>query len=239
MFSTKRLTSQFFAISTLIVGGAMCTACPIYAGAPENLDDSKIERVSIHGASGRVELNARSDATPAVHIAKAGFFQLCRTQVEIRTLDATLDIAIKQTGMDIFGQCDQAAMIDLPANLAVSLDLPSTVLKLRGAFTDVSVASANATVDFSGHAQHFNMVSENAAVELAFTDISATDTIRIAADRLVANLGFQKGDRISYDVSASASVFTHAFANTPGAKPRVEITSKLLQGSIYILGDAS
>lgn len=239
MFSIKRRPSQFLAIGILIVGGALCTSCPIYAQPPENLDLSGIEMVSIHGVGSRVVLHARADATPTVQISKADYFQLCRTHVEVRTLGTKLDIALGRSGLDIFGQCDQSVSIDLPENLAVSLNLPSTDLKLRGGFTDVSVTSPNAAVNFSGHAQHFNVVSENAAVELAFTDISGTDTIRIAANRLVANLGFKKGDRISYDVSATASVFTHAFANTPGAKPMVQITSKLLKGSLYVLGDAS
>jgi hypothetical protein len=227
-----RMTALLSA-TALLAGAMMITKTSHSTEGTQGFDATGVNQVNIHGDGSRVEVTASSSSQPGVTVFESG--RLCGLEVDVSRAGDVVDIAIRQTGVTVWGQCDHRVAIAVPESISASIDQPKSVAAIEGVFANIVITSPMATVHFSGGAENLQIDTDKAVVKAEFTDGTMPRTVRIEGHELVADVGFPLDTRLEYDLNASISVFNSAFGNTPGADTKVNFDGRIMRATLYSL----
>jgi hypothetical protein len=210
----------------------------------QDIDTSKfsqITAVQITGKGSHTVIITDPTRAPGVTIKddSASNF-MCSMDADVHQTDGVLSVDVQQRGFSLGLRCDLTVELVIPQAVAVSVDQPLAVLEFTGDFTDIAINVPKSTVTFDGSARRFDVKGDMGVVNAVFAGSPQSGPqIDINVGKLVADVGYTGGLGFDYNISAPVSVFTRRYPATPGAKGRMQITSKLLKGSVYPVAAAS
>jgi hypothetical protein len=210
----------------------------------QELDTSRfsdITTVAVSGKGSHTVIITDPTRAPGVTIKDEGANGLlCSMSAEVEQTDGVLSVAIRQRGISMGLRCDLTVELVLPQAVAVEVDQPRAVLEFSGAFNDIAINVPKMTVTFDGSATRFDVRGDMGVVDAVFAGSpQKAPQIDINVGKLVADVGYTDGAGLDYNISAPVSVFTRRYPATKGANGRLQITSKLLKGSVYPVAAAS
>jgi hypothetical protein len=207
------------------------------------LDIAQIKKVSITGEASRVEFTT-TDTLPwsvAMTSIRSGWFSNwysswfsneCETASTMEVKDQTLLIHVANAPLLSFSDCEVRIHANLPKNSDVSIEQRALYARLSGDYRGIRV-DGNAT-DFAldGYASNLDISGDAVRSDVRLERTNNNETIRLDSHALDASFNFGKDTPISYAINAKASFIDSRLANTPGAKPSIDIKSEFVRATI-------
>ena len=237
---TRRLPRALLA-ATLAVGALVAFTTGARQETLERfdaIDFAGVTGVRVEGPGSEVIVTAgRSSAYSASVDASGWSARWCGARAAVDRDGGDLRIRIDRNVLAPPFGCDLLLRLAVPEGLAVTIRQDATVARFSGRFGALRVESPKAIVTLAGGADSVDVDSEEALVDHA--NAAGAARTRIAADKLVADIGLPSDVRVAWRVDAPVSVFRSAYPNDASGEARVEIRSRFLKGSIYRLPAAS
>ena len=222
----------------LMMGVLSMSTTTAAADTVEGIDLNGIRSVVVTGDGSETILDTKGTGLIETEHSGVGSV-VCGAHADIRREGDTLVIDIVHRTLGMFLRCDLKIFASLPEGVAVSVTQDAAVVRLDGRFGPISIDAPKAVVRFSGESSDFGVTSTDAVVTARFANEDAAPSVRIRAEKLVADIGYRRDTTLSYSVTAPVALFTSAFTNTPEAGTNVSIQSTLLKGSLYAFNGAS
>ena len=220
---------------------SVAAASPTLA-ADAPLDVSGVTKVSVTGDASRLSftthagepnlarLTSRPSGWPLRWLA-SWFLEDCQTASGMDISGSTLTIRVSPVSSTEFADCTVSVEANLPPGGDIAIEQHATSASLQGNFGAIVLKGTAADVDLSGHATSVVSDADAMRMKIRFTSAGRDESISLTSKALDADLSFG-GREVSYRIDAIASMVDTTLANTPGAKPSIDIKADFARTKI-------
>ncbi|PSH63508.1 hypothetical protein [Phyllobacterium sophorae] len=207
------------------------------------LDIAQIKNVSITGEASRVEFTT-TDTLPwsvAMTSIRSGwlsnwtsswFSNACETASTMVVKDQALLIHVVNAPWLSLSDCEVRIRANLPKNSDVSIEQHALYARLSGDYRRIRVDGNAADFALDGYASSLDVTGDAVRTDIRLERTNNDETILLNSHALDASFSFGGDMAISYAVNAKASFIDSKRANTPGAKPSIDIKSEFVRATI-------
>ncbi|MHC1549562.1 hypothetical protein [Phyllobacterium sp. K27] len=221
------------------------TLTPVAAKAETaaQLDVTAIKQVIITGENSRVDFTTLDTSPYAAIITgtrtswlaswySSWFSNRCDTKTTTEIKDQTLTIDVTETPLLSVSDCEVRIIVNLPKGADINIEQHALLARLTGEYRSIRIRGNAADFSLVGYASSFDIKGDAVRSDVRFDRSSNNETIRLESRALDATFSFLKDTPISYAVDAKASLIDSKLANTPDAKPSINITSDYVRATI-------
>ncbi|MEP7456934.1 hypothetical protein [Phyllobacterium sp. SB3] len=221
------------------------TLTPVAAKAeiPAQLDMTAIKQVTITGESSRMDFTtidtvpytATITGTRTSWLASwysSWFSNSCDTKTTTEIKDQALTINVVETPLLSISDCEVRIIVNLPEGADINIEQHALLAHFSGQYRSIRINGNTADFSLDGYVSTLDIKGDAVRSDMRFDRTSGNETIRLDSHALDASFNFLKGTPISYAVKANASFIDSKLANTPGAKPSIDITSDYVRATI-------
>ncbi|NDV87716.1 hypothetical protein GTW51_13500 [Aurantimonas aggregata] len=209
----------------------------------QSLDVSSVTAIAVTGDASVIDLKTAPDGPFVATLAgrRTGWFARwysswstadCRPSSRMRLDGTTLVVDVTSSSWFDLSDCTVELIATVRPQASVSVAQAASQVKLTGDFSTVTLDNEAADFALDGHAAEIALKSKALRSHLTFDKTRQSETVSIDAEALDVDLAFVAGTAISYTVTAAASMVDSALANTPGAKPAIDIRGQFVRASI-------
>jgi hypothetical protein len=232
---------EFFASLILL----FTTLTPIAAKAETaaQLDMTAVKQVTITGESSRVEFTTLETSPYSATITgtrtswlaswySSWFSNRCDTKTTTDIKDQTLTIDVVETPLLSLSDCEVRIIVNLPKGADINIDQHALLARFSGEYRSIRISGNAADFALDGYVSTLYIKGDAVRSDVRFDRSSNNETISLDSRALDATFSFLKDTPISYAVNAKASFIDSKLANTPDAKPFIDIKSDYVRATI-------
>jgi hypothetical protein len=226
----------------ILVTALLIAAAPPSLAAETPLDVSGVTHVNVTGDASRVSFTTAEGEPNLARLAShpsgwplrwltGWFLKDCRTASDMSVSGTTLTIRVSPAPLTEFADCTVSVEANLPVGGDIAIDQTATKASFQGDFGTILLKGTAADVDLRGHATSVVSHADAMRVKIHFTSAGKDESISLTSKALDADLSFG-GRAVSYRIDATASMVDTTLANTPGAKPSIDIKADFARTKI-------
>lgn len=230
-------------LASLILLFTTLTPMAAKAETAAQLGMTAIKQVNITGESSRVDFTTSNTAAYAATITGTRtswlaswysnwFSNRCDTKTTTEIKDQTLTINVTETPLLSVSDCEVRIIVNLPKGADINIEQHALLAHFSGDYRSIRINGNAADFSLDGYVSKLDINGDAVRSDVRFDRSSNNETIHLDSHALDATFSFLKDTPISYAVDAKASFIDSKLANTPGAKPFIDIKGNYVRATI-------